>query len=102
MIWLVTGDHRIEQKTPPEPEADMKNRLMQEIETLPEKFQADVFAFVRFLKIGLADEETIGRQFSVALEKARALASERRITEEDIAEEIQAVRSSLALSNSTH
>ena len=69
-----------------------KEVLLREIETLPETRQADVLAFVRFLKIGLADPQTIERQFTDALAQARAIAVERGITETDIEAEIQAVR----------
>jgi hypothetical protein len=74
------------------PAVPFKELLLQEVETLPEQQQADVLAFVRFLKIGLADKQTIERQFVEALARARALAVERGITDRVIAEEIQAVR----------
>ncbi len=74
------------------PAVPFKELLLQEVETLPEQQQADVLAFVRFLKIGLADKQTIERQFVEALARARALAVERGITDQVIAEEIQAVR----------
>ncbi len=69
-----------------------KKLLLREVETLPEEYRGDVLAFIRFLKIGLADKKTIEAQFSDALERARGVAAERGITEQDIAEEIQAVR----------
>ena len=59
----------------------LKETLIQEIEALPEKHQADVLAFVRFLKIGLADGQTIERRFTDALGRAQATAQERGITE---------------------
>ena len=71
----------------------LKETLIQEIETLPEKRQADVLAFVRFLKIGLADEQTVERRFTDALARARAIAQERSITEQDIEDQVRAVRS---------
>jgi hypothetical protein len=71
----------------------IKETILQEIEALPEPRQADVLAFVRFLKIGLADEQTVERRFTDALVRARAIAKERGITDQDIADEIQAVRS---------
>jgi len=71
----------------------LKETLIQEIEALPEKRQADVLAFVRFLKIGLADEQTVERRFTDALARARAIAQERSITEQDIEDQVRAVRS---------
>ena len=70
----------------------LKELLLREVETLPEKYQSDVLAFIRFLKIGMADNRTVERDFDNALVRARALATERGITEQDITEEIQAVR----------
>ena len=70
----------------------VKDALIREIETLPEQKQADVLTYVRFLKLGLADRDTLERDFAQALEQARALAAERQITPADIDAEIQAVR----------
>jgi hypothetical protein len=72
---------------------NLKETIVQEIETLPEPRQADVLAFVRFLKIGLADEQTVERRFTDALARAQAIAQERGVTEQDIEDEIRAVRS---------
>ena len=66
--------------------------LAREIETLPEDRQADVLAFVRFLKIGLADTATLEQRFQAALTEARRQAAVRGITDDDIAAEIEAVR----------
>ena len=71
----------------------LKETLIQEIEALPEKRQADVLAFVRFLKIGLADEQTVERRLTDALARARAIAQERGITEQDVEDQVRAVRS---------
>ena len=70
----------------------LQETLIREIQTLLEPRMVDVLAFVRFLKIGLADEQTMERRFVSALARARTLAAERGITERDIAEEIEAVR----------
>lgn len=70
----------------------IKEAVVSEIESLPEPRQADVLAFIRFLKIGLTDQQTIEQRFDDALARARLIAAERGITEQDIAEEIQAVR----------
>lgn len=66
--------------------------LAREIDTLPEDRQADVLAFVRFLKTGLADTATLEQRFQTALTEARRQAVTRGITNDDIAAEIQAAR----------
>ena len=71
----------------------LKEMLLREIETLPEDRQENVLAYVRFLKIGLAESQPTERQFADALARARAVAAERGITEQDIDTEIHVVRS---------
>ncbi|MBL8100505.1 MAG: hypothetical protein JNK81_15080 [Anaerolineales bacterium] len=71
---------------------DFEQTLLKEISTLPESRQADVLAFVRFLKISLPDEEKIRKEFQEALADARSTAQNLNITEEDINNEIRAVR----------
>ncbi len=71
---------------------DFEQTLIKEVATLPESRQADVLAFVRFLKIRLPDEEKIRKEFQEALVDARATAKRLNITEEDINNEIRAVR----------
>ena len=66
--------------------------LLRELSTLPESRQADVLAFVRFLKMSIPGEEQIRKDFKDALEDARATTAEYSITEEDIDSEIRAVR----------
>ena len=70
-----------------------KETLIQEIEALPESRLADVLAFIRFVKIGLADEGTVEGRFTEAMARAREIALQRGITEQDIDEEIRAARS---------
>jgi len=70
--------------------------LAREIETLPEDRQAEVLAFVRFLKSGLAEAAALNEHFQATLNQARRQAAARRITDEDIAGEIEAVRSAPA------
>ena len=70
----------------------VKDALIREIETLPEQKQADVLTYVRFLKLGLADRDTLESNFSQALAQARALAVEQQITQADIDAEIKAAR----------
>lgn len=66
--------------------------LLKEVSTLPESRQADVLAFIRFLKISLPDEEKIRAEFKEALQDARATAEKYNITQADIDSEIRAVR----------
>jgi rRNA maturation endonuclease Nob1 len=66
--------------------------LLREIATLPESRQADVIAFIRFLKISLPSEEKIREDFKEALKDARATAEANNITQADIDSEIRAVR----------
>ena len=66
--------------------------LLREIATLPESRQADVLAFVRFLKISLPNEEKVRDDFKEALKDARLTAEKYNITQEDIETEIRAVR----------
>jgi len=70
----------------------IKEALLTELETLPEAHQADVLAYVRFIKIGLANPATLDQQFVEALARVRAIATDRQITDADIEAEIQAVR----------
>jgi len=66
--------------------------LLREIATLPESRQADVLAFVRFLKISLPSEEKIRADFKEALNDTRTTAKKYNITQADIDAEIRAVR----------
>ena len=66
--------------------------LLREVATLPESRQADVLAFIRFLKISLPTEEKIKGDFQDALKDARATAKKKSMTQEDINAEIRAVR----------
>ncbi len=70
----------------------LKEILLQEIEGLPEERQASVLAFVRFLKIGLADTQVLADRFAASVAEARRLAAEGGIVAEDIEHEIEAVR----------
>ena len=70
----------------------VKDILLRELESLPEQKQEDVLAFVRFLKIGLADSQYLEERFVASVAQARKIAEGRGITERDIEEEIAAVR----------
>jgi hypothetical protein len=71
----------------------VREAILREIETLPEAKQTDVLAFIRFLRIGLVDEQTVEQRFTDALVRGRTIAQERGITERDVSEEVQAARS---------
>ncbi|MFZ1043771.1 MAG: hypothetical protein WCA79_18665 [Anaerolineales bacterium] len=66
--------------------------LLREIATLPESRQADVLAFIRFLKVSLPDKEKIRADFKEALKDTQETARRLNITQEDIDAEIRAVR----------
>ena len=66
--------------------------ILRELADLSEQRRAEVLAYIRFLKIGLADEKNVRVRFVSALEEARAEARKRKITQKDIDEEIKAVR----------
>jgi rRNA maturation endonuclease Nob1 len=66
--------------------------LLREVATLPESRQADVLAFIRFLKISLPNEEKVREEFREALKDARATAEKYNITQADIDAEIRAAR----------
>ena len=66
--------------------------ILRELADLSEQRRAEVLAYIRFLKIGLADKKNVRARFASALEEARAEACKRKITQKDIEEEIKAVR----------
>jgi hypothetical protein len=66
--------------------------VMRELDTLPTDKVGEVLDFIRFLKIRAKSNAELEREFQSALTQARAIAAERGITEEDIAEEIRQVR----------
>ncbi len=66
--------------------------LLREVSTLPEARQADVLAFIRFLKISLPSAERVKEDFKDALKDARETALKYNITQDDIDAEIRAVR----------
>ena len=76
--------------------------IVKELSGLQASRQADVLAFVRFLKIGLADTEKTAQQFDVALNQAREIAESLNITPDDIEAEINTYRSKRNASSSRH
>jgi len=69
-----------------------KDVVIRELDTLPTEQLAQVLDFIRFLKIRVKSDEELRKEFRSALAQARAIAAERGITEAEIAEEIQRVR----------
>ena len=70
----------------------LKEMLLKEIESLPESQQADVLAYVRFLKIGLAEPAEIEARFSETLATLRRQNASNSLSEAEIEAEIRAVR----------
>jgi len=58
--------------------------LLREVSTLPESRQTDVLAFIRFLKIGLKDDDELEREYDEAIKDARATAQKYNITQDVI------------------
>jgi len=69
----------------------VRETILKELEGLAEDRIPEVLDFIRFLKFRQETERT-RRRFAVAVEEARAITKERGITDEDILEEIRAVR----------
>ncbi|MBI5353700.1 MAG: hypothetical protein HZB50_13745 [Chloroflexi bacterium] len=69
-----------------------EQNLLREVATLPASRQADVLAFIRFLKISIKDDSELEREYDEALKDARATAQKYNITQADIEAEIRAVR----------
>jgi len=66
--------------------------ILRELADLPEARRTDVLTYIRFLKLGLADEKGIEKSFDESWKKVRARAKKLKITQEDIDAEIRAVR----------
>lgn len=68
-----------------------RERVLQELTDMPEIGMFEVLDFVRFLKTQL-DQMSPEERFDRAWMIARRMASEQGITDQDIAEEVQASR----------
>jgi hypothetical protein len=66
--------------------------VLRELNDLPESRRADVLAYIRFLKLGLADEKGLEKRFDESWKKVRARTKKLKITQADINTEIRAVR----------
>jgi hypothetical protein len=72
---------------------DLEQTIMLELSTLPETRRADVLAFIRYLKLSIpTDQKELEERFDKALQSIRVRAKEMNITDEDIENEIRAVR----------
>ncbi len=69
-----------------------KEILTRELEALPENRQESVLAFIRCLKIGLAEARPTAERFLSAVARAQAIGAQRGVTEEDIDREIRDAR----------
>ena len=70
--------------------------LLQEVPTLPESRRADVLAFVRYLRLTLAEDSEIEARYDAAIATIRETAAKYNITEQDIDDEVRAVREARA------
>jgi hypothetical protein len=66
--------------------------ILRELNDLPEERRDDVLAYIRFLKLGLADEKGLEKRFDESWKKVRARTKKLKITQADINAEIRAVR----------
>ena len=69
-----------------------ESTVLRELAGLPETRRAEVLAYIRFLRIGLADQKTLRRRFAAALQGARSEARKRKVTQGVIDREIKAAR----------
>jgi hypothetical protein len=66
--------------------------LLKEVAALPKSRRADVLAFVRYLRLGLMDDDELDSRYDTAIKKIRETAKRYKVTEEDVEEEVRAVR----------
>jgi len=71
----------------------VREAILRELDELPEARQAEVLAFLRYLRIGMADRTDVDRGFAEVLAVIRRTASERGLTERDVESEVEAGRS---------
>lgn len=70
----------------------LEQAILREIADLPEARLPDVLAFIRYLKLTLAEEQEIEERFEKTLRSMRARSAQKNLTEEDIEAEVRAVR----------
>ena len=71
---------------------DFEQTLLREVAALPQARRADVLAFARFLRISLMDDDELERRYDTALQRIHETAQRYNLTEQDVEEEIRAVR----------
>ena len=71
---------------------NLEQTIMREIAALPESRLTNVLAYVRFLRLGLADDAEADRRFDASWKRVRARAKKLKITPDEIEAEIRAVR----------
>jgi len=71
---------------------DFEQTLLREVAALPQARRADVLAFVRYLRISLMDDDELESRYDAALQSIRETAQRHNLTEQDVNEEIRAVR----------
>jgi hypothetical protein len=71
---------------------NFEQTLLQEVAALPKSRRADVLAFVRYLRLGLMDNDELDNRYDAAIQTIRETARRYKITEKDVEEEIRAVR----------
>jgi hypothetical protein len=71
---------------------DFEQTLLREVAALPQARRADVLAFARYLRISLMDDDELERRYDAALQNIRETAQRYNLTEQDVEEEIRAVR----------
>ena len=69
-----------------------REALLREIDALGEPELGEAISFVRWLRVSLASEASLEGRFQKALDHMRQVAAARGLTEEDVAEEVRAVR----------
>ena len=71
----------------------VKDELLKEIETLSESQQAQILAYVRFIRLGLGQPQSIKERFDKAVAEIRQDAAGRGLSEAEIEAETKSVRS---------
>ncbi len=72
--------------------SESRQILLNEIQDLPDDLVNDVLMYVRFLRFREITDAELAARFDQALSRARQIARQRAITDEDIQAEVQSVR----------
>lgn len=73
---------------------NLEQTIIREISSLPEARLTDILKYIRFIKLGLVDDQEIEKRFDKSWKRVRARtrAKKLNITQADIDAEIRAVR----------